>query len=732
MALDIHKFGTYEATDEAAGRYAGDFAPGKLDKTEDYAEHLRAHRKPETFAGVPYENPVHGLTVYFDIEGEEALREAVNECMNAIVPGATWYFRARGATSGYTTRVVDVSHSEPFHAAFGDHRCVGIRFDIECDPGWEGPEEEIEADPITALPGAFRISGVKGSLPGRFRLKMLFDEIVSEQYVGFRHDPDAAVDYVQDHNGVTDAAALSGECAQATMDADGATIGTAESKDTNAMRGWWLAVARLAQTDTTASDTTYRARSVVNGSGISGSQDFTTDPVAATVTNEYEKVALGPLPIPAGPVPDLDTGSGYAPEAVDENHATGSVLYSLDAYGVYQTFPVNVQKHTGVAVKIKNTTATPLNATARLYAASGGKPSGPELAYDTVSVPASHDDFVRFTWDANVSPGVTYAVVLTGPNDAGHLKVYCDDAAGYVDGEAGCWFGNLDFGSDGWVEGLWIGSEKDLVAQTSAPTQSSDDGNGRWQSFKLDRPSIVTKLGLDCYTPDSGAMDVELVATPGGSSVKYARMTHDGPRQLYVAPVEIRGNPVPYYVNTADSIYLEIASFASLNRYGYSSSNPYPDGQASLGSAYDLGFKIVGYETESADLCFSSYGRAEYGFGSEVEIIAINSGGGTASADTVSLIPYDEFALTAEVDTEVAGRGLLVDAMSDEAVVVYVISDSGVKPVDQSPIDWIGNPVLWPGVTDIVSDAQGSGTTQPDGASLTVAYKPRYKTPYGG
>lgn len=365
MGFDTHRFGSYLATDAAHNRlpYAFDWSWPVM--TAGYRAHLQAGLEPEKYADELWELSRHTLTIgWYDLD-TAALVAAINEAIVAIAPTVRWYVTAAGTSDTYSCLIRDVEHSEAYEVDVDGRRGTAVDFILTCTPGWEASEVEVALASPTTYPCVYTASGLLGSMPAPFRLVLTNDQAVTGGTLGFRHMPDTAFSPLQDYQGTEYAAALSGQAAEGTMDADGTALGTPATLDTNAMRGWYYACARLSQPDTTPADTTYKAVSTVTGSGMGGTQSSESDAVAATAANVWEHVRLGPVPIPGGAVPDITTGAGSEPVSVGNAADEGTLmLYSdpVDDYEVLQfqqTFKTFGGNITSIEYTIDVTTTAP-------------------------------------------------------------------------------------------------------------------------------------------------------------------------------------------------------------------------------------------------------------------------------------------------------------------------------------------------------------------------------------
>jgi hypothetical protein len=383
VSFDTHAFGGYLVTDPDNGRLPYGFTWQYPRPTSGYREHLRAGLRAETYADEMWELPTHTLTVGWF--GLTDLPGAVNDALNAIIPGARWYVTPAGSATTYSTLVRDVEHSEAYSVDVDGRRGTAIDFTLTCTPGWERTEVEVPLDPPDTVPTVYRATGILGSMPAAFRLGLTFDQATTGLDLGFRHrDPDTLT-LVQDYDGTGDAAALGGEYAGATMTAGGIAVGTPDTLDTNVHRGWWLPVARMKQPDATPGDTTYVARSTVSAFLLGTSESVDSEPVAASVQNAYEYVRLGPVPIPAAPVPDDISPSGWLPYSVGNTVEHGTRTLSSSGGRLYISQSVTLSEkclieafeytvRTGAGVYTRNWFSVVLYRGGTAIAVAGGTP----------------------------------------------------------------------------------------------------------------------------------------------------------------------------------------------------------------------------------------------------------------------------------------------------------------------------------------------------------------------
>lgn len=585
MSFDIHYFGDYAATSPDDGRIPYGFVWTYPKHTPGYREHLAAGLRAETYANERYELSTHTLKLgFFDLDTAD-LVTAINDALKAIVPGVRWYVTASGQALTLSTSIRGVEHSEPYSVDVDGRRGTAIDFTLTCTPGWEASEASVTLTPPDTHPNVYAVSDLPGSMPASFRLAMTFDQATTGLDIGFRHADPTGLSLVQDYDGTSDATALGGEYAGATMNAGGVALGTPDILDCNAHRGWWLAVARLRQPDATPADTTYVARSTVTGSGIFSSESVDSEAVAATVTNAYEYVRLGPVPIPAAPIPDIETGSGYA--AVTEGNAYQDGVRTLTSYNRMLEFAQSFAGFDGEIVsfeyRVVNAALYPwVKSTLYLYESSIGTP--PLRTVSLVTDPLTIGKHIIPIQPLAIKAGKTYVFSL------------------YTERSLNTWTVGLAYSNGDYAGG-----------------------------------TLTTPIGAV------------------GSGVS-------------------------------------------------------PDD----------------------DLTFSVNGRTRLGFNSSVGIIAKNSGGGTGRNDVVALVPFDEYAMLADI-TAAADQGVLLDAAEPDEVTCYLTNTSGgIAAVDQAKVEHIGQPVIWPGDTAIQIVPHTPGNAAPTGGDVTLSYKARYMTPYGG
>lgn len=429
---DYHAFGTYLAVGD--NRLVSRFGFAYPQHTPGYALHLAARLPRETYDGQRFEPATHSLAmVWFDLTAE-TIRAAVNAAMQAIVPGAIWSFRAADSTLTVTTTVLDVTASEPYACDVNGRPATEVAFSIKTRPGWRAPAVTITPTGATTLPHVYTVPGVAGSMPCPVRLTHTHDQATSKQALGIRHSPAATAGLIQDYQGAADTDALSGQSAIGTMDADGVALGTPTSLDSNLYRGWYMAACRVEQPDATPADTTYFATVTTTGSGVAESTTFVTESVPATVANAYEIVYLGPFPIPAGQVPNVDTGSGFGAStliASQTDHPRGILLNDISQVG--QTFPLTSgYRVDSISVLIGTKTGVSTGLWLwTMWSAPGDVPTD-VLAVGIVTLTSLAENSISV---GCVAPATAqYAFTLQPATDF-EAEVEYDNAGGYADGK---------------------------------------------------------------------------------------------------------------------------------------------------------------------------------------------------------------------------------------------------------------------------------------------------------
>ena len=521
--FDAHYFGSYLVTDPDNGRLPYRFAWTYPKPTSGYKAHLAAGLAPETYPDRLYDDATHTLTVgWFDLS-TTALASAINAAMTAIVPGVRWTVTTSGAALTLGCDVLGVEHSEAYIVDVDGRRGTAIDFMLTCTPGWQDAEAEVTLAAPESVPCVYSAADLAGSMPAPFRLALTNDQAVTGATVGFRHAPDAALGPLQDYQGSADATALAGEYAGATMTSGGAALGTPDTIDTNAHRGWWYACARLRQPDGTPADTTYLARSTVTASGMSGTQTFDSDALPATVTDEYEHVRLGPVPIPAGAVPEVASGSAVSEgNAVDDGTLmlTSAVVgigieYQLVARQTFETFKGQSLTFTYTIDTTYREVLT--DGQVRIYDDSGGVDyihmqilSAAELEVGTHTI-----NLVAPIW---TEAGLTYAVELRirRPYSAGIFRVgFAYSNGDYAAGALTTPVGSGESAGDDLTFAIGGLSEVAFNSTVGIIAKNTGGGTGRLDTLALVPADEFAMLADTTHAADEGllidAMDPDAV-----------------------------------------------------------------------------------------------------------------------------------------------------------------------------------------------------------------------------
>jgi hypothetical protein len=221
--------------------------------------------------------------------------------------------------------------------------------------------------------------------------------------------------YIDEYDATTDASGKSrgGKYTQLAMTGTPAAVAGAPSIDTNANRGTYVQAARVMTDSASAATTTYRGRSTVTGSGVAAAtSEDTQQPYTATVRGVRTMALLGEISIPAGAVPDVSTGSGYADESAIASQTGHAVNIGLDRVWRYGASFTNAgaMLHTGFAFWF-GSDSMGRSLTVGLFTATGTTP----LA--TVSMNAgtlTPDSEVRVNFSTPLEPGSYRMGLLTG------------------------------------------------------------------------------------------------------------------------------------------------------------------------------------------------------------------------------------------------------------------------------------------------------------------------------
>lgn len=718
MGWDTHRFGTWTAGDDTRGRLVAEFLFAPQLRTPAFIAHLGAGLPREDFDGECYMDVIHHLSIVWYGKTPNQLALAVNEALNAIVPGAAWSFMASGASVILTATVRDAEASEPYECDVNGRSGTRVDFAITCVPGWAALPVRLWPTGATTLPHVYMLTGISGSMPAPVYITHTHGQATTRQFIGARFSPGPAFTPTQDYQGHVDALALSGQCEQVTMNVGGVAFASPIALDTNVHRGWYMAACRLKQDNAIPGNTTYYAVSTVTGSGISVSQTRETAHVPAKVQNAYEMIMLGPLAIPAGPVPSVTTAVGYGLETANA-HTTGSTLLPIGE-SLFQLTTESAGRHRGCTVKLKNTSVIPRQVTALLCTVVGGIPDT-YLVGANQTIAVGFDGTQRFSWDVGIAAG-SYAIVLHDEGSGAGVQVY-GTLAGAASG------GSMQRGA--WVAYSYAAEtlEVDGSAWACASAISVQfSGSNTEQTFKPVHTGLLSAVEFKAGAVATASVQVSVYRS--GAFLGASAPINCSPGNVWKKAV--LSVPIPVTAGETLSFKVQLSSGAGATIFANTTTSVYPDGARTGGG--DLAFKTYEQARVAIDLYLITYIAAPRGFTSTVAVYAANAaGGGMASLDTVALIPYDEWSAISGL-TCATSQGEMLDASGydPDSIATYLADYSGgVAAVDQSLVDIQGIPRLWPGDTALVVGAE-VGNVVPAGGDLTVFYTPTFKTPYGG
>lgn len=298
-------------------------------------------------------------------------------------------------------------------------------------------------------------------------------------------------------------------------------------------------------------------------------------------------------------------------EIVDASYTTVSNERPIGD-GWFASIPVTqAGTHRGVTLWVKESANISRKLTVSLH--SNDSASGEPIATTLVEVPLGHNGTVRASWNAPVSVGTySFSARLLDGTDTSTLGIYVDEAAGYASGAAGTWRATV-VGTPGFAFGMKADAASELVAQTA---YTSDTGTSQAtqprQGFILQRPAVITALGIRGKNPSGGTTRLGLlrsdgtpitvagtavIATVQNDSADAAMVTGSTKRGAEVVTVEL---PVGRY---AFSVWGSTPDC----RYSYSDDNPYFGGVATGNISRDLTFKVIGHDTVGVDVYFKSH-----------------------------------------------------------------------------------------------------------------------------
>ena len=513
----------------------------------------------------------------------------------------------------------------------------------------------------------------KGDRPAPFRIKATASSANSLLGLGIKPNPAAAYDPVDT---VASPAAV-------TLASAYADLHTAEVKDTNAHKGQHVAVARVATNAATAANTRYRAVASVTGSGVAASAAATKDSRAAQATAARLTVLPGLVDIPAGGVPGIEAGSGYATPVVTNINTTAP---STTTQSLWRRFTVAARSiHTGAVVRVLNGPA------ASHVWISLRNSAGAVITAASAAVPGNHDGEITVTW--GFSPELTPGDYEIHGAPGSGVSLYYGGAS--VTG--GAFHGGVPY-----VGILTEGATSNIIAQDSAGSVYTGLGEF-WQTFTLASRTRITGIAVNCRTPDGGDLVARITSTSGVSLSGWVELMHAGPRQMISrtlsTPIEL----------SAGEYRLLLTSSYHLNEIGHSTANPYAGGRSSVDAAHDIGFRVVGRAASPCDMYLRISTALPLGFDSTVTVQGnCSESARTATLTSLTLLPADDFAVVVERAFS-ANEGILIEAtdpLTPPAVYLTTSADGTAGPA-LAPTAWHGAPRLPVASNRIVSAGEG-------------------------
>jgi hypothetical protein len=280
------------------------------------------------------------------------------------VRGKTLYFRP--STSGdllscrireasVTEREVDMLDRVSFEAE--------LTVTLTTDPYWLAPwGDEVDASgnaSINNVPGHIDIPDPGGEVDALLSMRVVPAVEGTGLFVGVKPDPSSDYNYRDDYaalgEGTDDANAYGGRKLDSTgLDSTLSEHWTAPTRDSIANEGRHILIGRFDTDATAASSVTVAARTTTSGSAIAVSTSVDEQEVTLAAT-DLTGIELGTVQIPAGALPDIDTGSGFADASEGNSVSDGSLIISSETgtsseqMMLKQTFPT----WTGYIDKIK-------------------------------------------------------------------------------------------------------------------------------------------------------------------------------------------------------------------------------------------------------------------------------------------------------------------------------------------------------------------------------------------
>jgi hypothetical protein len=396
-------------------------------RTKAYEDHLTNGGSKYEFEGERYE--LAPATLYVDILASIAASEAalISVWQKDVV--LQW---AEDSGTVMSCAFEDVDPARFTRTGFTRATLVGKRH-LADFPRIEYAAQTVNSwTAVCDFPGSGE-SAVPGDpdIPARTSLRAFWAQAVTSAFVGLKPDPGASYVHLDDYGATADANAVGGYKLTATnLSGTWAALGTAPDLSTADNRGRHLAFLRASNTGTVAGAVKYRSGSSVTGASIAATTTVYGSQVDSTVANAggYGVANLGEVQIPAGSVPDVQTGSGYSAEAAVVAQTTGASLFSgssmdtMDRFG--RTFATTSEHITRITPKIKNVSGVAQSTIMNIYEFS--TTIGALVASSSVLLSSSLDGTQDYPFDI-VLPTGDYAWAILATD--GTLEYYFDDDA---------------------------------------------------------------------------------------------------------------------------------------------------------------------------------------------------------------------------------------------------------------------------------------------------------------
>lgn len=417
---------------------------GRGAPTEEFARHGRV-RDVRSFGGAWYSSAVHTIPVlcreWTGTGTQAASYRAAQALIEAVaVPKALLSVYDDATGTSRSTTVLSVETSEADISEDGDEAIVTM--ELTCEPYWEiavaRTHTATGTGPVALVTD---LPTVGGQAPARTRIRAESNAATDSAALAVFPSPPDSYQPSQDYSGLADADAVGGQVVKETGLTTANTLGVPTVYG-NADLG--PSVLALARVKGYGSPVTYRARSAVTGSVITTVTEALSDEIVVDSAT-FETVALGPVPVPAGAVPSVQTGSGFQTAETDSPAYTtpdGSVMLPLQR-GVGQSAVFLRCISTGVSLMVDTTAGTSRTLKAFLVNVTSGLPGSIVYASGTRTVAGGLANAVlRWDWDVPIAlePG-TYAltVVPWGEGDVplgGATSISFAATSGYSGGTA--------------------------------------------------------------------------------------------------------------------------------------------------------------------------------------------------------------------------------------------------------------------------------------------------------